>query len=401
MRIDISFKDFRTKATRHETLSVAQAFVNDGLGERYYGPGMTWIELAVQSHSAAGRKLKRTRRYPGSFAEHVLYEVEAEFGPANELSPDDFRAALALVEACIASSSDCWAGEFRLGDFQADIRCLAKTAPADAEALKQYARLAPSLRQRIELKWLRADERRRFESPRPLTHQLGGLRCYPSGRLAGILEPYASNYCRLFEGLLRAARWLTPGYSEIYVNLDESDELARLNRSAIESWHENAYAAIDLEEFQAADAQQKDALVFEAYCTALGELARVDHLDQAALNAAIERISREGLDAELVYLSNESDSHRVRIVYRLSRDGGTPAFRLVVEEMATGKIAERDLEVRPEEELWLAYRFGKLELTKKEVRIRARTGERAATFLKSVKRPPVEAFALKEMFGGP
>ena len=60
----------------------------------------------------------------------------------------------------------------------------------------------------------------------------------------------------------------------------------------------------------------------------------------------------------------------------------------------------RELDVRPEEELWLAYRFGKLGLTKKEVRISARKGQRAEVALKRNKRPPMIAFALAELFGG-
>lgn len=401
MRIDVTFKDFQTKATSHRTLSVVETFVNDGLGDRYYGPGMTWIDISVQSHAKTGRKLKRNRKYRGSFAEHVLHEVNAEFSPTGELSLDDFRAALALIETCISDSSDCWYGDFRLNTFRQDFRELARFAPASADQLDEYAETVPSLKDQITLKWLRSEEQHRFENPRPREHKLRGMRCYPSGRLERELGSNAAAYCKLFEGLLRAAGWMTPGYAEIYVNLDETDELARLSRSAVESWHENAYAVIHLEQFEASNPETKDAMLFEAFSTALRELAEIDHLDREVLESAIAQIASTGFATDLIYLRKENDAHAARIVYRLEPDSRTPIFRLKVTEKSTGKIVERQLEVRADEELYLAYRFGQLELTKQEVRIRARKGDRAEVFLKRHKRPRVMIFELRELFANP
>lgn len=302
MRIDVTFNDLRTKATSHRTLSVVETFVNDGLGDRYYGPGLTWIDVSVQSHAKAGRKLKRKRKYKGSFAEHILHEETAEFGPAGELSLKDFWAALVLIETCVSHSSDCWNGEFQLDVFRSEFRELQRSGPDTSDKLKRYAKAAPSLKNQIALKILRSNEQHRFEHPRPREHRLGGMRCCPSGRLERVLEPAAGNYCKLFEGLLRDQRWMTPGYDEIYVNFDESVERACLSRSAVESWNENSYAGIPFEEFEAASPEMKDAILFEAYCTALRELTEIDHLDRVVLESVIEQIKRTGFATDLVYL---------------------------------------------------------------------------------------------------
>jgi hypothetical protein len=401
MRIDISFKDVQTNETEHRALTAVRTFINDRLGDKYYGPGMTWLDVSILSGARPGRQLKRYRKYKGSFAEHVLLEVQAEFGPPDALSPADFQRALSLIETCVGDSRDCWNGEFRWDAFRADLRELVPLAPTTAAEMKQYANPSPSLVQRIALKELQSCEQHRIENPKPRNKPLGGIRCYPSGRLEGALGPYVDTYCRLFEGLLRAERWMMPGYVEIYVNVDESEELVRLNRSALESWHENAYAVIRLEDFQnkAADPAAKQALVFDAFCRALRELARIDHLDANVLESVIARIAQSGLDTDLVYLHRESDTHRARILYRLSESAGTPAYRLeVVEKSGAGRRVERALEVRADEELWLAYRFGSLELTRTEVRIKARKGERAEVSLAGSKRPHVLVFKLAELF---
>ncbi|MDG2130989.1 MAG: hypothetical protein P8K08_23525 [Fuerstiella sp.] len=85
-------------------------------------------------------------------------------------------------------------------------------------------------------------------------------------------------------------------------------------------------------------------------------------------------------------------------MYRVNPVRQIPTIRLEVTETATGRIVERQLQVRAEEELWLACRFAKLELTKKEVRIRTRKGDRAEVFLKRNMRPRLMVFALAELF---
>lgn len=398
MRVDVSFKAFQSGATSHQAIDLVRTYVNDCIGDRYYGPGMTWIDISICSRAKPDKKLKRTRRYPKSFAEHVLYEVRAEFGPDDELSLQDFQTALKLVGKCIADSHDCWNGEFRLNEFQHDYVELTRAAPANIEDLKLFANQAASLSRRIELKWLRAKELRRFHDPQPLGKTLSGIRCYPSGRLERALEPYAGSYCRLFEGLLRYAKWKTPGYQEIYINLDETDELVRLSRSAIEEWHENAYAVIPLEEFEAGNRAQKCTLVFEACCQALRELAAIDHLAPGPLEAAIQTIQDSGFETDLVYLEKLNSDYQARVLYRVLPGEPSAVYRLQVVQVATGRIAERPLDVQPNEELYLAYRFSKLELTKKEVRIRARSGERAKTSLKRYQRPDKIVFSLAELF---
>jgi hypothetical protein len=413
MHIGISYKDFATKAEDHPVAEIVALYLNDCLGARYYGPGMTSVHIAILDHPRKGRTAKQTRRYKGSFAEHVLLEVLVDWDGDRKRTIESFLKVMQLVRDAIDQSKPCWEGEFRLSEFQRDFDAALADVPETKPELQTLFADVKGLRQRIGIQWQRADEIHRRENPRACETRLVGVRVYPRGRLEKQLEPFASQYGQLFAGCLRQLGLKCPGYQEIYINVGDSPDEARSDPAAIEEWHENAFAVVSLDDYNAADEEGKQQILLNAYSKALRELAEIDHLDREVIEAATAQIAETGLQTELVYGAKQNDEYDARILYTLqgkepgaqtdSRPRGHalflegdeyPLFRLSVKRLSDGAVAEREL--GRFNLWWLPYRFGKLRLMKREVRIEARKGERADVALKDA--PRVIAFRYDELF---
>jgi hypothetical protein len=187
-----------------------------------------------------------------------------------------------------------------------------------------------------------------------------------------------------------------PGYREIYINVAGTREDARRHRTAVEDWHENAYAVIRLADYEAASERTRPEVVFEALLDGLRELAKIDHLDANLIERAGQQIRASGLETDIEYRRAENAKFAARILYRVAADGGDPFFRLEVTEKGSARKAAVDL--GRHDLWWLPYRFGKLVLKPKEVVIEARKGERPQVYLDSHKLPSKLSFRFAKLF---
>jgi len=396
MRFTLATTDRQGQRLPHGLLDAAEVFLNDRLGASYFGPGLTHIALIFRKTVPNGRKPKTAWRYKGSFAEHLVAEIVGEDVRNSELTVAAFQEALTQIIDRVLSTSELWQGEFRANDFAREFQQSLNDLPVTDSALRQYALGTNQHRARADLNVLRGDEEQRFQISRPCTVQFVGLRNYPSKSLEGKLNPHLAIYEQLLEGLLRNLGWMTPGYREVYINIAETLDQARLNRVGIEDWHENAYAVIRLADYEAASDVGRMEIVFTALVDALRALATIDHLDQSMIDQAVAQIRATGTDTDLKYLSAENKRHSASVLYRAMDDGGAPAFRLEVFDKSAGRRATVDL--GRHEMWWLPYRFGRLKLSTKEVTIDSRKSERAKVLLQSEKAPEKLSFKYQDLF---
>ncbi|HND51313.1 MAG TPA: hypothetical protein PLV92_02910 [Pirellulaceae bacterium] len=395
MRIDFQTGEPRALANLPGPLAAAGLLVGQTLGDRYYGPGLRRIYLDFRATLPKGRPPRASWRYRGTFAEQMVIEVVGIDPDSQPVSAASLREILDAVPPAVARSRELWQGEFRESEFFADLAaCIAAAPAADAE-LRALLAAQVEARKAVVLKELVGEERHRFESRRPCTVPLVGMRFYPRGRLKDALNPELTNCGQLVEGLLRNLGLKTPGYREIYVNLAETLEEARLQRAAIEDWHENAYSVLNADEFALSSPEGRFERVTAVLEGALLELARIDHLDVEIIQGAFRQIRATGLKTKLTYLSEANAKIRARIIYRVVEDGGDPHYQLEVDDLAQGRSATIDLGRR--DPWWVPYSFSRLKLTAREVQIVGSNRDRARISRQMDKLPDKLAFPLSEM----
>ena len=176
----------------------------------------------------------------------------------------------------------------------------------------------------------------RREWNRPLIAPLTWVRIFPvlgkGVRAGSVLQ----KECRIVGSLLGSSLYqaiLTPRYNEIYVNVGSDADTLRAERTAVEEWHENAYAVLSPRHLAASEPGMLRRALYVAARRALLELAEIDHLDAVSMKSRLDAVDVDGLNTEFVYKRIEKDGRFAEIFYTLAdrRDSGAilrPNFHL-------------------------------------------------------------------------
>ena len=121
----------------------------------------------------------------------------------------------------------------------------------------------------------------------------------------------------------------------------------------------------------------------EAFHDAFTRLADVDGLERAVIERATATIEAHGVDVELWGPSAESSRYVARVTFRTT-GGMEHVFSLTLDDKESGRRWQQSL--GRGDAWWWPYRFARVELTKKKVRIHAAKSERAAAYLKDAPR---------------
>lgn len=288
-------------------LTALERFVNVKLQDRYYGEDVSGVRFVFcQSRDEASRIAPK---FVHRIAVEVAGRVPSGADPANVGIMPAFLAALPALVRTSRRVVDRKV-DFDLTQLVADLSQL--TAPS-----RPSRWLAPepeTVRARRALardRWLR-------RNPRPLVQPLRGVRIYDHSGRSGRLTWW--DLGEIVSIALRREGVRTPGYSEIYVNLDTTLAAVR-NRMLDADWAEAAAGVLSIRRGAAPHAALLDATE-----KAVLSRAAIDHLDRRAIQRAfavvratkameitcLERVDRiRNISARLV-LTPVGDGHQVR-----------------------------------------------------------------------------------------
>lgn len=388
--------DFDQGAQRRSVMRVLEVFLNEHLISESHGTGFE--ALFVEFVPAKPGKKYRRRLAGGRHAEIELPLPAAskEDGAQLDVLRQAFEAMFEAVR--LAGELPLAQGEFREQELLQAMAGLRSALPGDEEQLAQYLARCDAIEQGNRVKRALMEQRARQANPRPCTTRLQGVRIYRLGACGALALPIAP-YAEVYSNLLRRAGLLTPGYVEVYIQLAPTLEEA-LCRRALEPWHECTPAALDVEAFAAAPAERRMALFADACGEALRAIARIDGLDGGIVERVVRSVAEQGIDRELVALTQENERHLAEVLYNPSRiDAGQRVpYRLRVTCRTTGRSGSVELAPR---DMWNAvHSLGALLLSRREVRIKARSSFRASLTLDSQQLPSEVRFAIEDVLEG-
>jgi hypothetical protein len=334
MRIDFSWGSDRARV-EHPVCRLAELVLSPWVSAHSVGPGLPWLDvLFVVPGRHAPKPPQACWRWRNSFAQHLLVEIPA---PSIE-GMDELEAARSLIAQVDQA--------IRLA-----LPLLDPALPFAARRLK--ARVADCLREprtASHVQKLREPQQhaRRFaaielgkeamrrEWKRPLTKPLKWVRVYPTLGKGGRASSLLRQECNIVGALLGSALYdavLTPRYAEIYINVGNDAATLRAERTAVEEWHENAYALLPPRALAESNPRKLRRALFKAARSALLELASVDHLDATTIKARLAVLDVDELGTEFVYKRIEKGGRFAEIFYTLAdrRDARAilqPNFRM-------------------------------------------------------------------------
>lgn len=336
MRIDFSWGSDRARVG-HPACRLAELLLSPWVSDRSFGPALPWMDvLFVVPGKRAPKPPKAGWRWRHSFAQHLLVELPA---PPIE-GMDEREAALALVahvDQAIRLALPLLdpALPFAVTRLRTCIANCLRKSPTARQMQKLRETQQHCLRfAAIEL----GKEAMRREWQRPLTKPLKWVRVYPVLGKGVRASRALRQECSIVGALLGSALYdvvLTPRYGEICINVGNDAIALRAQRSAVEEWHENAYALLPPKALAEGNPRKLRRSLFKAARSALLELASVDHLDAAIIESRLADMDVDDLSTEFVYRRIEKDGRFAEIFYTLADrcDTGAilrPSFRLRV-----------------------------------------------------------------------
>lgn len=334
MRIDFSWGSDRARID-HPVCRLAELVLSPWVSDRSFGPGLPWLDvLFVTNGKRAARPPKASWRWRNSFAEHLIVELSApQIDDMDEV--EAVRTLISHVDQAVQLAKPLLDPDRPFASTKLRA-CVAECLDKELSA-RQLQKLKEPLQQtQRRAAIVRGKEAMRREWNRPLIKPLTWVRMFPvlgkGVRASSVLQ----KECRIVGGLLGSALYQatpTPRYSEIYVNVGSDADTLRAERTAVEEWHENAYALLSPSHLVESESRALRRALYGAARSALLELAEIDHLDATSMKSRLDAVDVDGLSTEFVYKRIEKEGRYAEIFYTLAdrRDSGAilqPNFHL-------------------------------------------------------------------------
>ncbi len=401
LRIDIYFHDYKDKSESNRTLAILELFLNKHIIMNNYSSVYNSISFKFLNNPPRKREAKVLMPY----GIHPEVEILSNFEGNGKLSVESFHLVLGLMQEAIPRIPHAPAKkefDFDVEGLLRDISTAAKDAPHSKEELKHLEdnKQQLTIQNRMNYK-LRIIQNFR-ENPRPLDTRLIGVRISNNFRFHDDdVYFYQNMYATILSDVLRRYDIRLPNYKEIYIHLVNSLEEAIDISTSKEDWFQYTHAILDYTRFKHSSQEMKEQLLLNSLIEGLRYITDFDHLEKDKIESAIKYIQNHKLQTPLIYVIKENEEYEVKIQYKVTRENiirnyVKANYNLHIFQKATGE--ERVISLGVFEIFNVPYVLGSISLTKKQVKIKGRTGLRAEIYRSSEKAPSEYKIQFHELF---
>jgi hypothetical protein len=395
MNFTFHYNDLDETSVKNKSVGFLELFLNYHLCVEFHG----WTYDAIIVHFLNNPpphqkyKIKKTMEY------YASVELASNFHDNHSLNLRDFLQGFALVEKIVSMVDGILIEErkdYRVDKLLGDLQSLRKLIPSTDEELVALAKNRTAMEYELPIRRADGHFAACKANPQPKTKKITHTRIFdPFERT---LMPYSYMYAEIFGTLLRNEEIETPGYREIYFSIGNT--IADAKRSPpldTRTWSKYTYSSIEVTKFKSASDDEKNAMVVESIAAGLRLIADADHLDKEKIERVIHRVEQEGVAIELSYLVKENKTYRAEVIYQmLPNPKDTIPYYLRLTRKGDGSIGKVLIDRL---DTWNApYSISKISITKDQVTIKGRGGERGEVSRTVDKLPDQYVFAISEIF---
>lgn len=378
-----------TKKKLPRPFDLLEIFLNYHVIGKFHGWSYEVLLVTLHEHAPVKKKLK-LKRYLDTCGE---IDVRVELDSLSLV--EKFRIGFDKACEAVKLISTIEVKDFKYQELLDDLEKARPLLPVTPEDLKALYAVEKTTKFAAALAHTNCCVKAWKEYPQPHTKRLIGARIYHDFE-GGFLMPYVYIYTEIFSQLLCNADISTPGYKEIYFQIDSTIDRAKTFRLGTKDFYKYTYCAIDPEAYQRSSPSEKDRMVLTALCDGLRYIADFDHLDKTKIEKVIEEVSRTGIETTLPYSEKENDRYRVEVHFKVDADfkEGCSFFITMINKSTLARTVKFIARVDP---WWAVYSMRKIKILKDKVEILGTGSARGESSRKAQKLPAKFEFDLKEI----